>query len=400
MRRDQSAFFASLFLSRLADQVLLFLVPLVVFQTTQSAAWSGVAFFVETLPRFVAFPVCGVLCDRFAVLSLMRWSQRGRALAGMSGFLCTFFISSDVTAVAGLVVLSAVCGVLTTQGVMAREVMLPQVFRHQAFVRVLARAQIADQLGMVLGPLVAAACLKLVTWQTIVGGTALLFLSADAFLALWRRYSAATLTTPEPAYGQSIWAPYLKAAAHVRRIPGLTALIALAAGVNLVVGVTLATGAAMVIGVHARSEADYAWLQTSGAVVTVAILVWIARARWNPLDLSRIGFLMMLAGGMLTAWGSSASMYMLGYLLVVGFDKMFSVAIRAERQRLIPAQDYGKTSGLMVLLNNLTQPLAGLAVGVWSKTIGTTGVIVLLSAAMAFIGLVVWVLRQKHSLTN
>jgi hypothetical protein len=28
-------------------------------------------------------------------------------------------------------VLSAVCGVLTTQGLMAREVMLPQVFRNE-----------------------------------------------------------------------------------------------------------------------------------------------------------------------------------------------------------------------------------------------------------------------------
>jgi len=85
MRTDHSAFYTSLFLSRLADQILLFLVPLVVFQVTQSTAWSGVAFFVETLPRFLSFPICGALCDRISPLRLLRISQMARALACVAG---------------------------------------------------------------------------------------------------------------------------------------------------------------------------------------------------------------------------------------------------------------------------------------------------------------------------
>ena len=54
MRKDYLAFFISLFLSRLADQILLFIVPLIVFQATNSASWAGLAFFVESLPRFLA----------------------------------------------------------------------------------------------------------------------------------------------------------------------------------------------------------------------------------------------------------------------------------------------------------------------------------------------------------
>ncbi|AIO28976.1 major facilitator transporter [Burkholderia cepacia] len=50
MRIDQPAFLGSLFLSRLADQMLLFLVPLVVFQITHKATWFGLAFFIEALP--------------------------------------------------------------------------------------------------------------------------------------------------------------------------------------------------------------------------------------------------------------------------------------------------------------------------------------------------------------
>ena len=56
MRLNDQPFLLSSFFSRFADQVLLFIVPLVVFQSTGSVGWSGGAFFAETLPRFVAFP--------------------------------------------------------------------------------------------------------------------------------------------------------------------------------------------------------------------------------------------------------------------------------------------------------------------------------------------------------
>ena len=66
----------------------------------------------------------------------------------------------------------------------------------------------------------------------------------------------------------------------------------------------------------------------------------------------------VIAGASAAPWG-----YALGFLLIVGFDKMFNVYIRSARQRIIPPQDYGKTTGVVILLNNMTQPLAGLLVG-------------------------------------
>lgn len=81
MRKDYLAFFVSLFLSRLADQMLLFIVPLIVFQTTNSVSWAGLAFFVESLPRYLAFPVCGALCDKFSPVRILHISQVYRALS-------------------------------------------------------------------------------------------------------------------------------------------------------------------------------------------------------------------------------------------------------------------------------------------------------------------------------
>ncbi len=209
-------FYASLFFSRLADQILLFLVPLVVFETTGSVAWSGIAFTLETLPRFLAFPVCGALCDRVSPLKLLRISQLYRALVCIAGVIAFQWAGG----VGWLIALSAVCGVLTTQGLMAREVMLPQIFRQHRFEKVLAHAQIADQLGMVLGPLLASLLLRWMPWPMVVGATAVFFLIADGAVTWWHRRNVVTLAARRARPG-----PLDRAGAHrvsqVMHLPGL-----------------------------------------------------------------------------------------------------------------------------------------------------------------------------------
>lgn len=385
MRLDHTAFYASLFLSRLADQILLFVVPLLVFQVTQSAAWSGLAFFVETLPRFLSFPVCGALCDRIAPFRLLRMSQMLRAVTCVLGA-----VASGLTGgVAWLVVVSAICGVLTTQGVMAREVMLPQVFRDFRTESVLAHAQIADQLGMVLGPLLAALALARWPWVLVLAATAVLFLAADGAMKLWRSTSSVQLHAPtlaHPLQGMHWLQPYRTALANVMQLHGLLQLIVLAAGVNLVVGVTLATSAAMVTGALHQSGNDYAVLQAAGAIATVVILLAIARLRLPLRALGWVSFACILLGGFVTAVSPWPLGYAIGFLMVIGFDKMFSVYIRTRRLQVIPAADLGKTTGLIVLLNNLTQPIAGLVVGLFAGHNHAPTVIAAMTVAMGILG--------------
>ena len=385
MRVDHTTFYSSLFLSRLADQILLFLVPLVVFQLTQSAAWSGAAFFAETFPRFLAFPVCGALCDRISPFQLLRTSQLLRAVACVMGS-----VASSLTGnVVWLVAVSAVCGVLTTQGVMAREVMLPQVFREFRTERVLAHAQIADQLGMVLGPLLAALALEWWSWDIVLGATAVLFMVADAAMKLWRSTSSVQIVEPASLHhlkGRHGLQPYRTALVHVLQLPGLLQLIVLAAGVNLVIGVTLATSAAMVTGYFHQSANDYAALQTGGAIATVGILLAIARFSLPLRGLGLVSYGCILLGGVATAFSKWPLGYAIGFLMVIGFDKMFSVYIRTRRLQVIPAADLGKTTGLIVMLNNLSQPVAGLFVGLFAGHANTQGVITAMTIGMGVLG--------------
>ncbi|WDU64743.1 MFS transporter [Pseudomonas poae] len=384
MRKDYLAFFVSLFLSRLADQILLFIVPLIVFQTTQSVSWAGLAFFVESLPRYLAFPVCGALCDKFSPVRILHISQVYRALVCVAAVA----LYGVFDGIYWLVILSALCGVLTTQGIMAREVVMPHVFKHYTYAKTLSYSQIADQSGLVLGPLVAALMLQVWAWHWAVLGVAGLFVLADLAMRVWQRHT--TVQLQRHAQHQDIWLQPLRIAfGHIRHLAELKRIITLAVGVNLLIGVTLATSAAMVTGLYGADKDAYALLQAAGAGVTIVILFYLARATLPLKLLGGLSYSMIGAGALLMAISPNLWAYTLGFVLLTGFDKMFNVYLRSTRQRVIPVQDFGKTVGVITLLNNLAQPLAGLLIALLAAPLGMQAVILLLTGIAALLGVAV-----------
>ncbi|MFL7963547.1 MFS transporter [Pseudomonas kielensis] len=390
MRKDYLAFFTSMFLSRLADQILLFIVPLIVFQTTNSVSWAGLAFFVESLPRYLSFPICGALCDKFSPIRILHISQVYRAAACVAAVVLYAIFGG----IYWIVALSALCGVLTTQGIMAREVVMPYIFKHYTYTKTLSYSQIADQTGLVLGPLLAALMLEVWAWHWVVLAIAGLFLLADLAMLYWQRTSSVTLETFEQHH--DLWLNPLRIAfGHIRNLAELKKVISLAVGVNLIIGVTLATSAAMVIGQYSAGKDYYAGVQAAGAVTTIVILFFLARVTLPLKLLGALSYTLIAVGAFITAFSPHAWGYVVGFLLVVGFDKMFNVYMRSIRQQVIPPQDFGKTVGVITLLNNLSQPLAGLLVAVLAAPIGTQQVILLLAFATSLIGIAVIVAFKK-----
>lgn len=391
MRKDYLAFFISLFVSRLADQILLFIVPLIVFQTTNSVSWAGLAFFVESLPRYLAFPVCGALCDKYPPVRILHISQVYRAVA------CVIAVGlyALFDGIHWVVILSALCGVLTTQGVMAREVLMPHIFKRYTYGKTLSYSQIADQSGLVLGPLVAALLLEIWAWHWVVMAVAGLFVLADLAMLFWQRNTRVNLPTFEQH--QDLWLQPLRIAfRHIRQLAELQKIIVLAVGVNLLIGVTLATSAAMVIGQYAAGKQTYAGLQAAGALTTIAILFYLARSTLSLKVLGSLSYSMIACGALITALSPNIWAYALGFLLITGFDKMFNIYFRSVRQKVIPPQDFGKTVGVVSLLNNLSQPLAGLLIALLAGPLGTQTVILWLTGLTALIGVTLVTLARRR----
>jgi hypothetical protein len=91
------------------------------------------------------------------------------------------------------------------------------------------------------------------------------------------------------------------------------------------------------------------------------IVLFVACIEVSHVRLGVVAFVAIAAGGLVMGMSGSIAMYVAGFLMVIGFDKMFNVYIRSARQAIIPRRDYGTTTG-----GNATQPLAGLLVGLFS----------------------------------
>ncbi|MTH99891.1 MFS transporter [Roseibium sp. RKSG952] len=382
MFRKHHSFFASMFLTVLADQILLFLVPLVVFQMTGSVAWSGLAFFFETLPRYAAFPVCGILCDRMSPIALLRISRLLRAAVCVAGITGQILFGG----VWWLIGLSAIAGVLTTQGLLALEVVLVRAFQTERFEQVASYAQLASQLGVVLAPLAAGYLLAVMPWQgAVVLATALFVLADIAFMAWPGRKAVQPLAgTPQRRHPAR---DLIQAARLVWTLPGLMGAIAQAAGVNLIVGATLATAAAMMTGLFQQSDQTYAWLLAGGALATVLVLSFTAHARIRLGTLGAVAYTGIFLGAVLTGSGATPWVYAAGFLFIAGFDKMFNIYVRTLRKEIIPPEDFGKTTGMIICLNNLSQPIAGLLVATFASGDDARPVLLALAGGMALLGL-------------
>lgn len=379
--RDR-AFFASMFLTVLADQILLFLVPLVIFQITGNVAWSGLAFFFETLPRYLTFPVAGILCDRYSPIMLLRVSRVLRALVCLIGITGQLVFGG----VWWLIALSAIVGVLTTQGLLALEMVLVGAFKDQRFEKVASYSQLASQMGVVLGPLTAAYLMVLWPWETVVILATGLFVLSDAVFRLWP--GQLRMADPSaPLEKRHPVADLKHAFVLIWQLPDLLRAIFQAAGVDLIIGATLATAAAMMTGFFDRSEQEYAWLQVGGALATLAVLTLTAHVHFGLNTLGRTAYALICLGAVLTGLGAHPLVYALGFLLIAGFDKMFNIYVRTLRKEIIPPSEFGKTTGAIICLNNLSQPLAGLMVAVFASGDDARAVLLGLAAAMALIGL-------------
>ncbi len=116
------------------------------------------------------------------------------------------------------------------------------------------------------------------------------------------------------------------------------------------------------------------------------------------MSLITLGFLLyslICVGGILTGAGIHPMVYAVGFVVVIGVDKMFNIYIRSLRKRIIPMEDFGKTTGLIVMLNNLSQPFAGILVALFASGADAGWVILVLSMVMAAVEAGVLIFGQR-----
>jgi MFS family permease len=386
-------FLLARFLSTLADQFLLFAVPLIIFKATGSAKLSGLAFAIEWLPRVVSLPLAGLLADQLGSRRIFLLADSFRAVACLAGFGWIAWAGSSHLFLA-LSLMSAAVAFFYAQGFIALEASLPRVFPVGDLPKVQSWLQGIEQVSSIGGPLVSSFLVIWVKSENLILIAALLF--SVSFLANLGLPSLNSSTSPN--LKKSISADFKVAWGHIVGLPGLKMLIAYTVLVNLMYGLARALSVPMTAGTFGLSDHYYGVLIASSGGVTLLFLSFVPwLVKKMPFRWFGFGAFSLLAFSSFTSAIPVFSVFALSFAILHGADALFNVYIRTQRAKVIPREDMGKTIGFIVCMNQLSVPLSGLFIAFWPKTLGSQNLILFVSTIAVGLSALIWFFSSRRS---
>lgn len=378
----------------LANQTLQFLVPIVVFTLSGSVVWAGLALVVEWVPRLASLIMAGPLVDRFGVRVVYIISDALRFATSASVVLLLSF--SETGGLYGLIALALVAGGCFEQTFVAGEKAVRILAPPDAMHRAQSMLGGIDQATLLASPVVGGALLILGNTLTI--GVLTVLFAASMVLALrlprfGRRSTEAELipsAISEPTSGPSgtreLADRFMTGVRWVFGNPILRDLVLVTMLVNLMVGIIIVAAPILLLG-----EYDLAGSYL-GVIYTVAGLASLLSVATVPFLVGRIGMLRLGVGSAIASCvafvltGLAPHFVVLAAMVIafMGFESVFTVFIRTVRAQVVPADDFGSVVGVIVLLNFLPMPLAGLMVAA-SRWTGSLPVVVVVTGVVALL---------------
>jgi MFS family permease len=359
-------FLASRAASTTGDQLLQFAVPLIVFRSTGSVSMSGLAFLCEWLPRLISLPLAGLLSDRIGGGPVYITADAVRAAACMLAALALAHCPSHSFTITAL--LMALCAFCYAQAFIALETTLPQLVPPQQIAKAQSVLQMINYGSGLLGPALAGVLLLWVhPAQLLLIAAAVFALSATGAIGLGGSLRHRT------GHKVNIIGDLRTGIHSILKRPVLLRLTALAMAVNLIVGLAMVTGAAMTVGHFGQKDQFYASLQLIIGTLSIAsflIVPWLLR-RLSVYQIGKGAFLLIVTGTIMMGMAHVFPLYVLGYGLTLGLCGLFNVFARTERLHWIDVGERGRVIGLIVFLNQLSLPLAGLLVAVFGERVPT-----------------------------
>ncbi|CAM3529147.1 MFS transporter [Xenorhabdus nematophila] len=167
--------------------------------------------------------------------------------------------------------------------------------------------------------------------------------------------------------------------------------------VNLIYGAALVVSAAVILEEFRLPERYFGILQSSAAIATIVAFFFVPRfvRRFGLSTLGTISFCAMILAGTLMTASVYYALYLVGYMLLMAFDGVFSVYLRSVRSQIIPQEHLGKTTGLIGLINMSSVPASGVAVTFLASYFRPLEIIGIILVFAFILGIVLIVLGRR-----
>jgi hypothetical protein len=341
-------------------------IPLLVLGTTNSSALTGIAFVLAWAPRLCTFTVAGMAVDRYGPARVFRLAAAARAL--ITGLAAPASAMADGDAALGLVMFLAACaGCLTQFSYVAAESVGAVASRDagDAAHRVQSVLLGIDQTAALVGP---AAGGLLLQWDgssgmlAAIGGLSML---SAAIAPRMRRAPQRTpeATTPAAHGWRTGWST-------LRALPALAWLVAGLALSNLALALLEAATPVIVVKQLGRSSASVGmvWSCAAAASLLAVVTCRVTIDRWGLTRVGRCAALVTSVPCFLIAYADSYPAYLTLIAVFMAGDSVLAVVLRTLRSHLIPAEVFGSTLSVTVLLLLLPYPLAGALMAIVDPT--------------------------------
>ncbi|MEF9902087.1 MFS transporter [Streptomyces hirsutus] len=333
-------------------------IPLLVLAATGSAALTGLAFALEWIPRVAAFTVAGTVVDRHGTARVFRAACLARALIVLAaaGVLIALDAGSPAVTVT-VMLLAASTGLLTEFSHVAAETVGGAVSRSagaQAH-RVQSVLLGIDQSAMLAGPLVAGLLLEHGGPTAMLGTLAAFSLLAAALGSGERNTPMSTVLAKGGL--RTGWAT-------LRSLPVLAWLVGGLVVSNTAIAVLQAAMPVIVVTELGRSSADAGLIWSAAAVASLLAITAARRAidRWGLWPVGAAASVLAAGATLAVSQADTYRSYLLLIAVLMAGEGGLTVVLRTLRSHLIPADVFGSTLSLTILLLLLPFPAAGLLV--------------------------------------
>lgn len=330
-------------------------IPLLVLAVTDSATLTGLAFVLEWVPRLSAFALAGAAVDRFGSTRVLRIASVLRALVVLTA-AAAIPSAGGAGAIAMVMGLAATTGVLTEFSYIAAETAGGVASRDAGgnAHRVQAVLLGIDQGATLAGPALAGVLLQ------YAGATGMLVCIAvcsllGAFLAPRQR----------PAWPQDAPVPVAQGLktgwTTLRSLPALSWLCVGLFLSNTAIGLVQAAGPVLVVQQLGGTPSQVGLVWSAAAVASLA-MVTAARFAIDRVGLWPVGATAATLASLACLALAAAHTYTLFLVLVallMAGEAGMTVVLRTLRAHLVPAEVFGSTLSLIILLLLAPFPLAG-----------------------------------------
>ncbi|MCZ0974302.1 MFS transporter [Streptomyces albulus] len=333
-------------------------IPLLVLATTNSAALTGAAFALEWIPRLGAFAVAGALVDRHGTTTVLRLASAARAVVVLTAALLLPALPQGWATTVTVMLLAASTGVLTEFSYIAAETAGGVASREAGdrAHRVQSVLLGIDQVATLAGPALAALLLQ---WAGATG-----MLTAIAGFSLLTTALAPCQFHREQAAAQPVFQGLRTGWQTLRSLPTLGWLVTGLTVSNLAVGLVQAAAPVIVVKHLGHSTADVGLVWSAAAVTSLVAIAVCRRAidRWGLWPVGALSATIAASACLAVSLTHTYSVYLALIAVLMAGEGGLTVVLRTLRSHLIPAQVFGATLSLTILLLLLPFPLAGVLV--------------------------------------